>query len=93
MTDIERIEAALAAIPGLTFGHCKAFFAKQQGPELMAYAHAARVLDHEDCVLEFDEPESTIVSAAENGAYVLGWAWVSAEVLTDDYAENMPEQV
>ncbi len=65
----------LALDKGLTFGTITTAVAARQDAKEQAYASYAR--DHlvSEGDLEFDDP-GCVVSASDDGAYVMGWKWV-----------------
>lgn len=73
----EHTEALKALITaGLTFGDVVTAFAAQRTPEHVAVVAEADRLWAKDGEIEIDD--TAIVSeSADNGAYVMGWLWVS----------------
>jgi hypothetical protein len=62
----------LAAIEGLTLADCLQFFHEKATPEQRKIAEMVEVSDE-----GFERDYDIVSEGADNGAYVLGWRWVS----------------
>lgn len=74
--------AKLLAGPGLTFGALTPLFGRGEDDP---YVKAARTYLVEEGCIEIDDP-AVVSEGAEDGAYVMGWVWVGADMLPESGA-------